>query len=183
MSETEILIKDPVNDALQTLLERGRKRKYLTWEELNQILPDEAITPDKLEMIMMTLEENDIEMIDEIEAERLGVVPEPKEVRKGKKESRSREVDDGGSRRIDDPVRMYLTQMGEIPLLTRAQEISLAKKIELTRMAFRKQVLESDYCISQGVEILQQVADGRLPFDRTMKVSTSEAMAKNTITK
>jgi RNA polymerase primary sigma factor len=50
-------------------------------------------------------------------------------------------------------------------------------------MAFRKLVLESDYCIRQAVEIMQQVADGRLPFDRTMKISTSEAMAKNTITK
>ncbi len=192
MSETETIMTDPVGEAVKQLLLRGEKRKYLTWEELNQILPDEAITPDKLEMIMMTLEDHDIEMIDELEAERLGGGPapiEPKEVsRRGKKGSAADraargEAEDSGSRRIDDPVRMYLTQMGEIPLLTRAQEISLAKKIELTRMAFRKQVLESDYCITQAVDILQQVADGRLPFDRTMKVSTSEAMAKNTITK
>ncbi len=188
MSDTEVMTADPIELALQTLLDRGKKRKYITWEEMNEILPDDAISPDKLEMIMMTLEESDIEMIDEIEAERLGLTTdEPKEVRKtkpvkGKGEGRSI-GDDSGSRRIDDPVRMYLTQMGEIPLLTRAQEIFLAKKIELTRMAFRKQVLQSDYCIGQAVDILQQVHDGRLPFDRTMKISTSEAMAKNTITK
>ena len=64
-------------------------------------------------------------------------------------------------RRIDDPVRMYLTQMGEIPLLTREEEISLARKIELTRMAFRRKVLESDFSANQAVEILQQVHDGR----------------------
>ncbi|MGQ9652330.1 MAG: RNA polymerase sigma factor RpoD [Phycisphaerae bacterium] len=168
----------------------------MTWEEMNEILPDEAVNPDKLEMIMMTLEEHGIEMIDEEEAERLGFTPEAKETKKpaGKKlqaltppiDERllaALEAEESGSRRIDDPVRMYLTQMGEIPLLTRSQEIALAKKIELTRMAFRKLVLESDYCIAQAVDILQQVSDGRLPFDRTMKVSTSEALAKNTITK
>ncbi|MEP0842799.1 MAG: RNA polymerase sigma factor RpoD [Phycisphaerae bacterium] len=198
---------DPVDEAVQELLERGRKRKgIITWEEMNEILPDEAICPDKLEMIMMTLDEQGVEIIDECEARTLGIqqpverrparpvpvktVPlvveqDESDIDEDEDDEKVEDVDpeDSGSRRIDDPVRMYLTQMGEIPLLTRAQEIALAKKIELTRMAFRKLVLESDYCITQAVDILQQVADGRLPFDRTMKISTSEAMAKNTITK
>ena len=88
---------------------------------------------------------------------------------------------DASARRIDDPVRMYLTQMGEIPLLTRPEEIRLAKKIELTRMAFRQKVLESDCCAGQAVDILQRVYDRNLPFDRTMKISTSEFAAKQTI--
>ena len=57
----------------------------------------------------------------------------------------------------DDPVRMYLTQMGEIPLLTRQQEIALAKEIELTRARFRRKLLECDYVIQLAVKVLNRV--------------------------
>jgi len=85
------------------------------------------------------------------------------------------------SRRIDDPVRMYLTQMGEISLLTREEEIRLAKKIETCRMIFRRKVLENDYSIGAAVETLELVNEGDLPFDRTMKISTAEEDAKGKI--
>jgi len=85
------------------------------------------------------------------------------------------------SKRIDDPVRMYLTQMGEISLLTRDEEIRLAKKIEMCRYLFRRKVLMNDYSIAQSVEILEMVHAGDLPFDRTMKISTAEDNAKEKI--
>ncbi len=90
-------------------------------------------------------------------------------------------AEEGGAKRIDDPVRMYLTQMGSIPLLTRDEEIRLAKKIETTRMIFRRRCLESDYVVKQAVETLRQVDAGDLPFDRTMRISTAEANAKDKI--
>src|SRR6185369_5478931 len=90
-------------------------------------------------------------------------------------------LQEASSRRIDDPVRMYLTQMGEISLLTREEEIRLAKKIETTRMIFRRKVLENDYSIAATVEILEMVDEGDLPFDRTMKISTAEEDAKGKI--
>ena len=81
----------------------------------------------------------------------------------------------------DDPVRMYLTQMGEIPLLTRQQEISLAKKIEITRREFRTKLLECDYVIQSAFKILLRVYRGELPFDRTVQVSVTDRLEKEQI--
>jgi len=81
----------------------------------------------------------------------------------------------------DDPVRMYLTQMGEIPLLTRQQEVALAKQIELTRARFRHKVLECDYVMQTAVKVLRRVQDGELPFDRTVQVSVTDQLEKHQI--
>jgi len=81
----------------------------------------------------------------------------------------------------DDPVRMYLTQMGEIPLLTRQQEIYLARKIEQTRAKFRRLLLECDYVAQDCFKVLQRVQDGELPFDRTVQVSVTDRLEKEQI--
>jgi len=193
--EQPITVSTTIEEAVADLVVRGKERGYVTWEEMNETLPDNAIDPSELELILLRLEEEKIETLDELDARRF------KRKKRGRASKAQAEEDDAGAddlladrrpglqsladeagvKRIDDPVRMYLTQMGEIPLLTRSEEIRLAKKIELTRMAFRQKVLESDYCAGLAVDILQQVHDGRLPFDRTMKISTSEHAAKNRI--
>ena len=81
----------------------------------------------------------------------------------------------------DDPVRMYLTQMGEIPLLTRKEEIRLARKIETTRQRFRAKLLECDYVIQTAFKVLRRVHRGELPFDRTVQVSVTDHLEKEQI--
>jgi RNA polymerase primary sigma factor len=81
----------------------------------------------------------------------------------------------------DDPVRMYLTQMGEIPLLTRQQEINLARRIETTRTAFRRRLLACDYVIRAAYKVLKRVHRGELPFDRTVQVSVTDRLEKEQI--
>lgn len=81
----------------------------------------------------------------------------------------------------DDPVRMYLTQMGEIPLLSRQEEITLAKRIETSRRQFRTRLLECDYVSQMAFVTLRRVHDGELPFDRTIQVSVTDRLEKEQI--
>ncbi len=81
----------------------------------------------------------------------------------------------------NDPIRMYLAQMAEIPLLTRREEISLAKRIEVTRKRFRRAVLGCAYSLQTTVDTLRKVHEGQLPFDRTIKVSLTERLTKEQI--
>ena len=174
---------DSLDASVKKLIAKGKERGYLTYEEMNDDLPDEAVSPDKLDSLLMQLDELGIELVDEADVDHTTGFAEAGEEPDTEKAEEAEELEEESSgRRIDDPVRMYLTQMGEIPLLTRDEEISLARKIEMTRMHFRRRVLESDYCIQQAVEILAQVHSGDLPFDRTMKISTAENLSKETIT-
>jgi RNA polymerase primary sigma factor len=197
MSMKETVIESPligsgsqeeVDLRVKVLLDMGTSRGFLTYEELNEKLPDEVVSPDKLDSLLMMIDEMGIKLIDEADIGEYQKAPrKPRKPAAEVVEAVVEDVDgevidlnleaelaEASTKRIDDPVRMYLTQMGEIPLLTREQEIGLAKKIEITRKIFRSKVLESDYCLQSAVEILQQVDDGDLPFDRTMKISTAE---------
>jgi RNA polymerase primary sigma factor len=184
---------ESLEDKIKLIIERAKKKGYITYEEMNNELPDESISAARLESLIMTLDEMGISLLDESEMEKQqddedgfevdddALVDEEIEAEESEDALLETELVEGSVGRIDDPVRMYLTQMGEIPLLTRDQEISLARKIELTRMAFRRKVLESDYSARAAIDILQQVSDGSLPFDRTMKMSTAENLIRSVV--
>jgi RNA polymerase primary sigma factor len=87
----------------------------------------------------------------------------------------------GSVDRIDDPVRIYLMQMGEIPLLNRDQEVEAAKRIEITRTRYRRSLLASDYILQGAVTLVKKVRDGELRLDRTVDVSVTDAAEKKQI--
>lgn len=95
-------------------------------------------------------------------------------------------VDEHGDDTVDatdDPVRMYLMQMGEIPLLNRTQEIASAKKIERARIKYRHSMLATDYVLQGAAEALEKVRDGVLRLDRTIEVSVTNTTEKKRILK
>jgi len=87
----------------------------------------------------------------------------------------------GNDNHIDDPVRIYLMQMGEIPLLTRREEIAAAKRIERARTRFRHCVLATDYLLQSAIGLLEKIRDGRLRLDRTVEVSVTNLREKRHI--
>jgi RNA polymerase primary sigma factor len=87
----------------------------------------------------------------------------------------------GSTAAIDDPIRVYLMQMGEIPLLNREQEVAAAKEIERSRTRYRDAMLASDYVLRGAVSLLQKVRDGQLRLDRTIEVSVTDAAEKKQI--
>jgi len=179
---------------IKAIIERGRKKGYLTYDEMNEYLPEEAVSPTRLDSLLATLGEMGITLLDEADVQKrpdegFEVPEETLEERERKEQLKEDEllekqlIGEQVEKRIDDPIRMYLTQMGEIPLLSRKNEIALARKIELTRMAFRRKMLESDYCARNAIDILQQVYEGTLSFDRTMKINTAENLIRSVIKK
>ncbi len=170
------------DDVLKVLIEKGKLTGSLTYDEVNQALPEGTSDGDRLAEILELLESHGINLIDEADAAETTTDSAniAEEIVAAEAEA-SFEDSDGDGRHIDDPVRMYLTQMGEIPLLTREKEISLAQKIEVTRRRFRRKVLECDYALRNVFETLKRVHLGDLPFDRTIKVSQTENLEKDKI--
>ncbi|MEL7087564.1 MAG: sigma-70 factor domain-containing protein, partial [Planctomycetota bacterium] len=229
------LMLDPLNPAVLELIAAGQQHGLITFDQLNALLPDNYVDPDKLDELLVLFSRLGITLVDPkhipasampknavAAATALGLTPEPPKPKAAPAEEPKPEVQaeaaapadreaaedsddeekdedeaaeelltkeqakaeiakalsESGHKRIDDPVRMYLTQMGEISLLTRDEEIRLAKKIETCRYLFRRLVLQNDYSVKTCVETLEMVHEGDLPFDRTMKISTAEEDAK-----
>ena len=120
-----------LDDALHQLIDLGKRQKFLTFSQVNAYLPDEAVSPEKLDNLLMALDELGLDIVADEKVKLAIPMPPPKTRARASRPNVPPHNDK--SKKIDDPVRMYLTQMGEIPLLTREQEISLAKKIEVTQ--------------------------------------------------
>ncbi|MHC5063966.1 MAG: RNA polymerase sigma factor RpoD [Planctomycetota bacterium] len=180
---------------VKKLIRGAKKTGCVTLAQINAALPEDAATPEQIESVMALIEGAGLEIVDSLNAagkKRKGAdasaaddgedsdLPADSEAsgtaaatRAAPETSNVTSVADI-TEKIDDPVRMYLTQMGEIPLLTREEEISLARKIELTRKQFRKDVLSSGFGLANAIEILEDVVRGELAFDRTLKVNQQD---------
>ncbi len=163
---------------LARLMALGASLGYLTFDQVNEYLPDEAVDPEKIDALLVALEEKGIELVDS-PPEPVAADATPSQA--PAKPRRDEAITTPPSNAANDPIRMYLAQMAEIPLLTRREEISLAKRIEVTRKRFRRAVLGCAYSLQSTVEILRKVHEGHLPFDRTIKVSLTERLTKEQI--
>jgi RNA polymerase primary sigma factor len=163
---------------LQNLLAHAKAQGTLTYDEVSRFLPDETLGTDRIDEVLSALDQLGIELVDGPDAHKRALAEAEKPSADG---DRAFVLNDGLPSGSSDPIRMYLSQMADIPLLTRDEEIGLAKKIELTRKRFRRNMLRSFYALEATVKTLQRVHRGELPFDRTIKVSLTEHLTKEQV--
>jgi len=134
MADESRIVEEPKIEELDKLIAKGKQKGFLTYDEVNDALPSDLVTLDQLDDIMLMFGSMDIELVDSTKAVRLpsemaaqAADPEPDDE---EPEPRRIDLTPGPVGRTEDPVRLYLREMGKVALLTREGEITLAKRIE-----------------------------------------------------
>ncbi len=142
---------------IQDLLAKGRRQGYLTYDEINQVLPDEMLTPDQIDDTLMMFDDNGIEVVDEKHNRKLVKAAVSVEARTPVDDLESL---DYGS--VTDPVKMYLREMGMVTLLSREGEVEIAKRIEAGEQEVLRALLETTIGVEAIVELGEKIEAGTL---------------------
>jgi RNA polymerase primary sigma factor len=165
-----------IDSQFDKLVALGRKKGHLTYEEINDFLPDEVISSEQIEKVFAVLEKENIEIVD---SEEEAILANKKEEdagdakhifetdrRNAAEPSEAREVVDIG---IEDPVKMYLRQMGQIPLLSRQDEIRLAQEIEKAEEDYKRAVLSSPFVKDEVLALANRILSNSVNMEEIIK--------------
>jgi len=159
------------DDVMERLLELGGDKKYLTFDDLNRELPDNVVSPDDIEDVLQKLEGSNIAVADSDERlleQAATVVPEDEEELE---EDVELDLSAGSLEKTNDPVRLYLREMGVVPLLTREGEVAIAKRIERGQLKTQKAIARSPIAVRELLKIGEDLEAGRLSIRETVTFS------------
>ncbi len=168
-SDPSFDLQERVRDMVKLAKEQG----YVTYDDINEALPENMADPEELELLISRLRSMEVDIIDASEVDRY---------KDGKKD-----IDDEDEEKdqkldiLDDPVRMYLKQMGQVPLLTREQEVEISKRIEDAELMVQKFINRFGFTSKAHLELAQKLIEGRERFDRVIldkKIESRERYMK-----
>ncbi len=133
---------------LKDLIQLAKEQGYLTYDDINDALPDEMIAPNELEDIYSKLRQRDIEIVESAEARRTKV--EPAEVEEPEEDTSRLDI-------LDDPVQMYMNQMGKTPLLTREQEVEICQRIERAEIEANKIICRFGFAGKEHITLAEKL--------------------------
>ncbi|HVJ46307.1 MAG TPA: RNA polymerase sigma factor RpoD [Luteolibacter sp.] len=165
-----------IQEKIRELIKLAKEQEYLTYDDINEVLPNDLVDPDDVEAIMERLRNMEFDIIDASEVDRY----------KDKKRDEGDGDDEEGKTDqkldiLDDPVRMYLKQMGQVPLLTREQEVEISKRIEDAEIEVARHLHLFGFTAESYLDLADKLNKGKERFDRVIldkKIESRERYMK-----
>jgi RNA polymerase primary sigma factor len=168
MADESRTVEEPKIEELDKLIAKGKQKGFLTYDEVNDALPSDLVTLDQLDDIMLLFGSMDIELVDSTKAVRLpsemaaqAADPEPDDE---EPEPRRIDLTPGPVGRTEDPVRLYLREMGKVALLTREGEITLAKRIEEGKDEATAAILSTSLAVEKIRALREELREDIIPI-------------------
>jgi RNA polymerase primary sigma factor len=151
--------QEKLNERIRTLIRLSKEQGFLTYKDINTALPGSVNNPEEIENIISILQNLEVEILDDTEVEAYKARQE---------ESEEKEVRTSQNDILDDPVRMYLKQMGQVPLLTREEEVAISKRIEKAELRAQDALFSTALTLEFQNDIVQKLLNREERFDRVV---------------
>ena len=151
--------QEKLNERIRNLIRLSKEQSFLTFKDINEALPDSVSNPDEIENIISILQNLEVEILDDTEVEAFKARQE---------ETEEKEVRTSQNDILDDPVRMYLKQMGQVPLLTREEEVAISKRIEKAELRAQDALFSTALTLEFQNNIVQKLLNREERFDRVV---------------
>jgi RNA polymerase primary sigma factor len=173
-AKTEAEAASEIQARLRELIKLAKEQGYLTFDDLNEALPEGVTDANELDAILTRLRRLEIDVIEASDVDRHKEIKKDSDEEEEEKPETKLDI-------LDDPVRMYLKQMGQVPLLTREQEVEISKRIEEAENMVQKHINRFGFTSRAHLDLAQKLTEGRERFDRVIldkKIESRERYMK-----
>jgi RNA polymerase primary sigma factor len=181
---SKLAIDEKYSEDVQKLLDMGKEKSFLTYDDINQELPDGVISPDDIEDIFATLGAEGIAISDSEEKfleTAAAAANADKKLDEMAEEELELDLSPGTLDKTNDPVRLYLREMGVVPLLTREGEVAIAKRIERGKLRAQKAISRSPVAIAEILKLGQELAEGEISIREVVTFTEQEGITEEKI--